>query len=423
MAEFFDDLCPRLQGQGGETPEQGELLAVCAGLRDPGTTDAQVAAALDAISAEEIATAATTALRLSSLQHGNLSERINALRSGASGVDLTGLNLQIEGRHIPGAVVAEAFDESVGHVISNLLGGGASADDFGRWGLFVNGKVSFGDKDETENEPGFDFDTIGVTAGVDYRFGQGLVLGAAVGYARLESDFDADRGSLDIDSWSGSLFGTYFVADRFYVDGVLSYGRNDYESVRHVMYTDVLGTVDVTAEGDTDGLQLSGGLATGFDFNRGAWTFGPHLGLYYFDADVDELAESGAGGLDLVIGEQNAQSFTANAGGHLSFVYTAGWGVLVPHLRVDWVHEFQDSRELVGIRIANDPFSTDPSNPTPTIRLETDSPDPDYFVWSTGVSAQFINGLSGFVSYRTTAAFDDLTLHEVTYGLRFERTF
>jgi outer membrane lipase/esterase len=55
--------------------------------------------------------------------------------------------------------------------------------------------------------------------------------------------------------------------------------------------------------------------------------------------------------------------------------------------------------------------------------LQTDRPDPDYIVWSAGVSAQFINGISGFANYQSTAGYDNLTLTDLTYGLRWERTF
>ncbi len=165
------------------------------------------------------------------------------------------------------------------------------------------------------------------------------------------------------------------------------------------------------------------GVASGYDFLYGAWTFGPHIGSYYYDVDVDQFREKGAGGLNMIIGDQNAQSFTVNGGGHLSYVLTPGWGVLIPHLRVDFVHEFQDSRELVGIRVAADPFSSDPTDPTPAITLQTDRPDLDYVVWSAGVSAQFVNGMSGFVNYQSTSAYSDLTLTELTFGLRWERSF
>ncbi len=308
-------------------------------------------------------------------------------------------------------------------LVETLTGGAASADDFGRWGLFVNGRINYGDKKQTQNQAGFDFDTIGVTTGVDYRIRDNFVVGAALGYSRIKTDFDRSAGHLDIDTWNGSLFGTYFSADKFYVDAALNYGDSGYDSVRRIVYTDVGGPVDRTATSDTDGMETSASLSAGYDFSHGAWTFGPHVGSDYYNVDVDEFRETGAGGLNMVVGDQNAQSFTLNAGGHLSYVFTPSWGVLIPHLRVDFVHEFEDSRELVAIQLAADPFSADPTNPTPPINLQTDRPDADYVVWSTGFSAQFINGMSGFVNYRSTTGYSDLTLSEVTLGLRWERSF
>ena len=62
-------------------------------------------------------------------------------------------------------------------------------------------------------------------------------------------------------------------------------------------------------------------------------------------------------------------------------------------------------------------------DPTPPIELRTNQPDSDYIVWSAGVSAQFINGMSGFVNYQGTSAYSGLSLGELTFGLRWERTF
>lgn len=415
LATWFDDFCPRIATIGAATPDQADLVSVCANLRNPTTTDGQVVSALDAINPEIQISAAATALRLSSQQHGNLEQRINALRSGATGIDLAGINLEIDGKTVPGAAVQSLFDA--------LTGGAAGADDFGRWGMFVNGRVDFGNKDKTANTAGFDFDTIELTSGIDYRLRDNFVIGFAVGYNKINADFDRSAGSLDIESWNGSLFATYFSEDKFYIDASVNLGGNAYDSKRHIVYTDSGGPVDRTANSDSDGIETSGGIATGYDFVYSAWTFGPHVGSFYTDVGVNQFREEGAGGLDMIVGDQHAQSFTVNGGGHASYVFALGWGVLVPHLRVDYVHEFQDSRELIGVNVAADPFKTDPTNPTPTIVLQTDRPDPDYVVWSAGVSAQFINGISGFVNYQSTAGYDNLTLTDLTYGLRWERTF
>jgi outer membrane autotransporter protein len=400
-----------------------QILRTCNGINDPATSPKQVTTALDAINPEELTVAATTALRVTSMQNGNLMQRLDALRSGASGIDLAGLNLQIGSQRVAGAALTEIYKTTAEAVTGKPVGGGASADDWSPWGLFANGNVKVGQQDQTDNAAGFEYNSIGVTAGVDYRFAQNFVLGVGLGYTSVSSDYDHAAGNLDIDAWSASLFGTYFIKDSFYLDGMLTYGSNAYRTTRNIRYTDSLGTIDAKANGDTDGLQLSGGLSGGFDFNHGPWTFGPHFGADYTDAGADSFKETGAGGYDMAVGDQHAQSFQLNGGLHLSFVHNTKWGVLIPHVRVDYVHELQDSAEVVAVRLANDPFATDPLDPSPHVHLQGDRPDSDYVVWSVGASAQFINGVSGFVNYRSFAGFDDFTMNEFTFGVRMEKSF
>ncbi len=54
----------------------------------------------------------------------------------------------------------------------------------------MDGRINYGDKDQTQNQAGFDFDTIGITGGVDYRIRDNFVVGAALGYSQIETDFD-----------------------------------------------------------------------------------------------------------------------------------------------------------------------------------------------------------------------------------------
>jgi outer membrane autotransporter protein len=414
LAAWFDSACPRL-AQGASSPDAQDLVLVCDGLKDPANSAVQIVAALDAINGEELIGAADDVLRLIAQQRGNLSQRLSTLRSGASGIDLTGLNLEVAGQQIAGTVLQE--------ILNAMTGGAASADDFGRWGLFIDGRANFGDKSRTEDQAGFDFDTVGATVGVDYRLNDHSIIGGSLDYARLDANYDHSGGSLSVDSWNGSLFASYFVADSFYVDAMLSYGNSRYESDRHIVYADAGGHVNRRAKGDTDGAQWSAGISSGFDINTGPWTFGPHLGSYHAGVDADEFSEQGAAGLNLTVGDQSAKSFTVNAGVHASRVFTPAWGVLIPNLRFDLVHELKDGRERVVVGFAADPFSTDPLDPTPDIVLQTDRPDRDYVVWSAGVSAQFINGISGFANYQGTAAYGDLTLAELTLGMRWERSF
>ncbi|MFU8817718.1 MAG: autotransporter outer membrane beta-barrel domain-containing protein [Pseudomonadales bacterium] len=427
LARLFDDVCPRLED--GDAADE-DLLSICNRLKDPANTPEQIAAALLAINPEEILAATTSALRLTRVQHGNLSQRINAVRTGATGrgpntggsVDVSGLNLQIAGQTIPGAVLATAVDA--------LLGGGASADDdfiggsdFGRWGLFVNGSVSFGDQSRGANEAGFDFNSQGITAGIDYRLRDNAFLGAALGFAAVDVDFDNRGGDMDIESWNLSLFGSYFYEDKFYLDGLINYGRSDYDSTRNIRFTDAQGEVNRTARGSTKGTQRSLSLSSGYDFNHRAWTVGPHFGTDLVDSEISTLRETGAGALSMIVGSQSSRSWTINVGGHASYAWNMRWGVLIPHVSADLVRELETSRDTVLVRLAADPFNSDPGNPTPTVVLQSDRPDPNYMVFSAGTSAQFIYGISGFVNYQQMAGMRNFKMTQVNVGLRFERQF
>src|SRR5262249_23838551 len=141
-------------------------------------------------------------------------------------------------------------------------GGGASGDGsslLGGLGIFLNGQGSFGSQDPTSREPGFKFNTQGMTLGTDYRVSEDIVLGVACGYLHTATDLDQAGGRVTINGYSGSLFGSYYVADRFYVDAIATYGRNDYGVTRNVTF----GDSTATARSDPDGRQLALSSAAG----------------------------------------------------------------------------------------------------------------------------------------------------------------
>ena len=228
---------------------------------------------------------------------------------------------------------------------------------------------------------------------------------------------------MDVDGWKGSVYGSYFSGDAFYVDVQASYGKDDYRSERRITYDYVGGSIDRTAEGDTDGNQFSSGIASGWDFNRGRLTFGPNVAFSYFDVGVDSFVEDGAGGLNLAIGRQNQQSLTFTGGAHLSYVINTKLGVLIPHARIDYVHEFLTSPEFASVRFASDAFSANPSSIAGQLQVQAETIDQDYLLWSVGTSLQMVHGLSGYVTYQTTEGYSGLKLQQIAYGMRLEKTY
>lgn len=355
---------------------------------------------------EENAAISTLSVETSNGQLGNLGARLSALRQGAAlGFDLRGLALNIDGQTIRGPFLASIEEgATTTQQISNPNN---------RFGLFLTGTVSFGDKDGTSQENSFDFDTIGITGGVDYKVSDNVIMGLALGYASMDADFDAFDDEVEVDGFSASFYSTYYIKD-FYVDFIASGGSNDYETTRNVvMDVDNDGNVDFggTAKGDTDGTQFNVGLGVGYEYKVAGAILGPYAQVNYFNADIDGFTETGADPLNLEIGDQNIESLISVVGGQASYTIRTELVDLVPQARAEWWHEFEnDSRSIQAS------FAADPDDVTKII--PTNDPDRDYFNVGVGLVGVFSEDATAFLEYQTVLGLEDVTNHIVRAQLR-----
>jgi uncharacterized protein YhjY with autotransporter beta-barrel domain len=413
LARAFDRLCTQTEVAPNLSPDELDLLQTCAQVRNAGNTPAQVDDALQALDTQEVSQTTNALLLFTIPQHGNMSQRINGIRAGSNPFDFSHLNLNVQGLQISG--------EQVERFLKTLIGGAASADeDFAKWGFFGDGNIYYGDKADTDAGNGFDYETVTFTTGADYRARDDLVFGGSFSYSEVNANFD-EGGGMDVKSWAGSLFASYFVKEKYYIDLLGTIGRNELDTNRHIVYQTVLGGTNRRARSDTDGDQYSMSLGFGYDFNPGGWVFGPHGGANYTHLEADPYTEKSARGLNLTVDRQRATSSTVNLGAHVSYTFTPNWGVITPYANVDVVREFEDDAETINVSFAADRFHNDPTNPTPLIRVETDKRDSSYFVFSTGVSIQLVRGVAGFLTYRTARELSNIDLSDLTFGLRLER--
>ncbi|ESQ14733.1 MAG: hypothetical protein N838_10900 [Thiohalocapsa sp. PB-PSB1] len=309
-------------------------------------------------------------------------------------------------------------------------GGAASGDlSIGRLGGFLNARYVTGNADQTEYQPGYDFDGWSILGGLDYRFEDNLIGGVSVRYADGKSDYDSNRGDLDGNSWGLSLYASYTMDNGLFIDGLFGYAQNDYTMKRNIAYT--------TGEFSSGGQQVDAAVATqvaksdpnadvwnfnigaGYTLYRDEWSITPSLRLNYLQNDVDSYRETmsnplGVGGsMALAIDSQTFTSFTSDLGVQVARAISTESGVWVPQLRIGWVHEFENSQEEVGARFINDidnqPFF-----------VATQTPVRDYADLSVGVSAQFAGGRSAFISYNTLLGYNDVTYNAVNAGVRLE---
>jgi outer membrane lipase/esterase len=472
MLTGIDKLCPPLanaRNAGKDfTPEQDDLIDRCGEIRRNAVNQEKfpenVPATQDALlklAPEEVAAQGTTAVETANVQLSNLGTRLAALRGGASGISLQGLAFNVNGQVLPGDVLArllpgqERWDaggsEGFGVVrhwrsatsdrpfATTRLSGLSSSNDsriaavpggsspIERLGVFVNGTITLGDKDTTSREAGFDFTTLGATAGVDYRFTDRFVAGLAFGFASTDADVSPSGGGGDLDTkdYSLSLYSTYYF-DNFYIDGIVSGGWNSYDTSRRINYAlptvtpagvpSTTTAVNQVATGDTDGSHLSFGLGTGYDFRRAAWTYGPYLRLTYLKTDIDGFQERIDGtspgfGLALAYEDQDIESLQTALGLHISYAISTAFTVLVPQLLFEWVHEFLDDSRTVTARYVNDPNGV-------AIPFATDDPDRNFFNLGVALSSVFRRGTSAFVYYQNTLGLRDVTKHDIVLGVR-----
>ncbi len=382
--------------------------------------------ALTQVAAEEAASQGTSSIETS---NNTIGARLAALRSGALGLSLRRYALHIDTPSLPGTLVASlvaqaADDRTELETAPELLG---------QLGFFATGSFLYGDKDETRSgtqndiiESGFDFDAFSATAGVDYRFSDHVILGIAFDYLSTDVDLDAFSGSVDAKGFRVSIYGTYYVSDAFYIDGIVGIGWNDYEIERNIRYVVDTTTVDQTARSDTNGNQISLSFGAGYDVNKGGLTFGPFARLSYIDVNIDAYREdidntSPGFGWALEFDSQDVESLTIVLGVQASYAISMQRGVLQPHIRLEWEHEFKNDSRIITARFVNDPGG-DPSTGggrTPT-RFATDDPDRNFFNLGVGFAAIFAPGKSAFVNYDTVLGLRDVTAHTFTLGVRRE---
>lgn len=357
--------------------------------------------ALQRVQTEEIEVLASQGTEVSGTQLKNVGNRMQAIRAGAIGLSITGANWEDSG--VPS-------------------GGMASADGFSRLGFFVNADYATGERDESSNVDGFEFDTSGITVGGDYRFSDTFVAGVAYHYLDSEADLDNNYGELDTQGQSLSVFATAY-GDNFYVEGSIGAGEYEYDSLRVVDYhTDATFHENLSAS--PDGEQLTWSLGGGFNAHTDGFSHSYYGQLNSIDLEIDGYTEStnnvANGAMAMAVQEQEIESLQSELGVQLSYAMSQDFGVIHPYVDVAWIHEFEDGDDPIIARYANADLPADQNVSNVNLSAQTDEFDPDYFRLSLGASVGLSGGMQLFVNYDTLLGLEDFTYNAITAGLRLE---
>ncbi|MEO6580165.1 MAG: autotransporter domain-containing protein [Sphingomicrobium sp.] len=168
----------------------------------------------------------------------------------------------------------------------------------------------------------FDSDSVGVTGGLDYGFGSG-VIGVAANYSKPKSNFET--GAADVKSKAIQL-GAYagFGVGGAFAQGYVGYGWDDHDISRR-------GVVEGMSA-STDGNHWIAGAKVGYLMNMGALRIGPVAALDYARVKVDGYTEDGDPALTLNVGATKYKSLRGSLGAELRGDFGGGGVQLRPYL-------------------------------------------------------------------------------------------
>jgi len=329
----------------------------------------------------------------STFQTGNISERLSDLRQGITGMSLSGLYFK-DGN---GKAIMLA---SINPDLTGMLPKGADK----RWGFFVKGNASYGKQKDRPDVTGYDFTSMGVTMGSDFRFTKNLIAGLILGLNTSRANVDNSGSKVKMDGYTFGTYGSYFNKN-FYIDGALSYGIANYDNTRRIVFPGL----DRTATSSPNGNQFNAYGATGYDIHKNNWIITPNVSLQYISLNTDSYTEKNAGALNLDVDRQNTESLQGNIGTRLSYTIKVDETVIIPSIRVSYGYEFLKDSQNITSRLAqgSSPFS-----------VQTVSPDRNSLNLGTGISVFKASNMSLYLTYDAQIGESRYIAHSVNAGLR-----
>jgi len=297
--------------QGGYTAASVELNLTVNARPDP-TADANVRGSLQA--------QVDASVRFSRVQLGNIQSRLQQVRSGSNPSSAT-LTLAYAGD-----LLGQAVSVPVQLPVNQFTGMPSG------WGGWMSGTATFGNSGQQQGGS-FDFNTDGISLGVDRSYGDNGLLGMAASLGRNRSRLDNSPSRMDADQYSLAVYGLWRAGEHLFVDGVLAQGRLSFDIAR---WSDDANAVAV---GQRDGNQTFGALTFGYQQQHGATTLSGYGRFDGSQSHLDGYREHGLQVYDLVYARQTVR----NSGLALGFDGSYSWQGERLQLRPFWKLEYRQS--------------------------------------------------------------------------------
>ena len=228
------------------------------------------------------------------------------------------------------------------------------------------------------------FTLAGVTAGVDTQLMDGLRGGFAMSYSGERADLGDDGSRMNSRGLTGSLYGSWRVTGKFFLDGTLGYGDMSFSTKRF----DANAANFIT--GQRQGKMVFGSLALSYDAKMGPLKFSPYARLDVIDATLNAYTEAGDAYWTLSYEKAGLASRSLVLGLRGQYDFEQPWGVISPTWRLEY------RRALSGELRQMMTYTTDPSA---SYGLTATGSDRDTLSAALGLKAQARGDVAGSLEY------------------------
>lgn len=344
----------------------------------------------------EIVQSARKSAEIIASQQANISTRMAQIRNGAQ-------NIASQTSMSPGLLAFNSEDSSADLINSP-------------WGFFANGRYSSGDYsylDTDIQDEGFDFDTRGITMGVDYRLNDKSAAGFAVGYANFESE-TSEESTIHSKAISYSAYGTFNITDNFYADIKASYSEPEIDQNRTLNFTIGSNVNSTVAHGETQSYQKSVVISSGYQFyTQNGWQFTPSVSFEYNETLVNEFVESGASDWNVAYSKQTYYTMRSVAEMQVAKSISLNRGVIIPSFNFRIIHEKLNTSNNMFMRVDGMPIDE---------FFETDMNFTDNNYQTAGFTLTYLTsgGKQAYIRYSEIMGWDEINQYNINIGARFE---
>ena len=234
---------------------------------------------------------------------------------------------------------------------------GVAGFSFGNANVWARGYDQFGSASGTGVAPGYDINRAApFIAGIDWRFDNNIVAGAAATYVATSASFK-DGSHTNVDSYQGGAY-VGWAGGPWYALGSAVVSFNDFSTSRLLTPFGLPGEATSSPSGQSYQGHAEAGYHWGLAATGTNISVTPYAALDYVNAHISGFSETGGFGA-LSVNAADSNSFQTTLGVRLtSRIQMGNMGTLIPELRLGWNHEFLDASQSLTAALVGVPGST-----------------------------------------------------------------